>query len=65
MRASPITLLALALTACGSVEPVRECEPVGNARPVCGMQSPEDLAVLPGRRALQVGPEELFQLDIE
>jgi hypothetical protein len=37
-----------------TLEPVTTCEPKGDARPICGMQNPEDLAVLPGELALIV-----------
>jgi len=48
-------LLAVAAAAgCTHLEPVRDCEPRGPARPVCGFQNPEDLAVLPGGRRLLV-----------
>ncbi len=39
--------LLLALAACGGGGPVWDCEPVGAARPLCGYQNPEDLAILP------------------
>ena len=45
-RTLPI-LLALALAACGSIEPITSCDPVGAATPLCGFQNPEDLALLP------------------
>lgn len=49
-------LLAVAAAAlgCGGVEPVVECAAVGRARPVCGLQNPEDLALLPSGAALLV-----------
>jgi len=34
--------------------PILSCEPVGNARPICGFKNPEDLAPLPGDEALLV-----------
>lgn len=48
-RPSPALLLALGLAACGSVDPITSCEPVGNAAPLCGFQNPEDLALVPDR----------------
>jgi len=53
VKRSPISpsaaaLLALAALACGEpVEPITPCAPHGDARPVCGLQNPEDLALLP------------------
>ena len=37
-----------------AAEPIDSCDAVGNARPVCGFQNPEDLAPLPGDEALLV-----------
>ena len=50
------TALGLAALAAAShaAGPILDCEPRGKARPVCGFQSPEDLAVLPGGAALLV-----------
>jgi hypothetical protein len=45
---------ALACAACGSVEPIVSCDPVGPARAVCGFQNPEDLELLPDGRSLLV-----------
>lgn len=46
-RALPM-LLALAGLACSEpVEPITTCAPHGDAHPVCGVQNPEDLALLP------------------
>lgn len=43
-----VTLLALAGAACREpVEPIATCEAHGDARPLCGLQNPEDLALLP------------------
>jgi len=54
-RSSLLLLLLLAATAgCGGIEPVSDCSPRGGARPVCGFQNPEDLALLPGGRTLIV-----------
>jgi lipoprotein-anchoring transpeptidase ErfK/SrfK len=36
------------------VQPITSCETRDNARPVCGFQNPEDLAVLPGDEAVLV-----------
>jgi hypothetical protein len=47
--------LGLALAAPShAAEPILDCEPRGKARPVCGFQSPEDLAPLPGGAAILV-----------
>ena len=59
MTWKPIRVVgALALlwaAACApDVEPILTCEAAGGARPVCGLQNPEDLAVLPGGRTLLV-----------
>ena len=48
----PITLLAL-LTACADDDiHIDGCEPLGDIRPVCGMQTPEDIAALDDGRHL-------------
>jgi SMP-30/Gluconolactonase/LRE-like region len=50
-------LVACLLLACASKRvagPIMDCEPLGNARPVCGFQNPEDLAELPGGAAILV-----------
>ena len=54
MRKILIALTFLAcLTACGSDQPkINGCEPVGDIRPVCGMQTPEDIAALEDGRHL-------------
>jgi hypothetical protein len=44
----------IALGCAGGAEPVLSCDPVGNARPLCGFQNPEDLVALPGGAALLV-----------
>lgn len=46
-------LVALAAVA-RAAEPILDCDPRGSARPVCGFQSPEDLAPLPGGDAILV-----------
>ena len=43
-------LLALGLSACSGPEAVTDCTAEGNARPVCGLQNPEDLDLVPGGR---------------
>lgn len=53
----PILALAAVALACACsspLDPIVECAPVGNARPVCGFQNPEDLALLPGGRSLVI-----------
>jgi hypothetical protein len=48
-----ITVGALLLSACTADLPaITGCEPVGDIRPVCGMQSPEDIAALADGRHL-------------
>ncbi|MCX2981019.1 hypothetical protein EYC98_09100 [Halieaceae bacterium IMCC14734] len=43
----------LLITACGDTSPpIVGCESVGDIRPVCGMQAPEDIAALPDNRHL-------------
>lgn len=32
-----------------------ECQPKGNARPICGFSNPEDIVVLPGDQAILIG----------
>ena len=44
----------LALGCVGKSEPVVSCDAVGNAKPLCGFQNPEDLVVLPGDASLLV-----------
>jgi hypothetical protein len=44
----------LALGCGGSGEPVVSCDPVGDARPLCGFHNPEDLVTLPGAASLLV-----------
>ena len=45
--------ILLCITACGSDQPqITGCEPVGDIRPVCGMQTPEDMAPLEDGRHL-------------
>jgi hypothetical protein len=46
-------LVALAVAG-GAAEPILDCDARGRARPVCGFQSPEDLAPLPGDAAILV-----------
>jgi hypothetical protein len=44
----------LALGCAGGSEPVVSCDAVGDARPLCGFQNPEDLVLLPGGARLLV-----------
>jgi len=70
-RTLPLALLPLvAVLSCGSTEPITSCDPTGGARPYCGFQNPEDLALLPDGRHLLVseygggrGPGRISQLD--
>jgi hypothetical protein len=48
-RLSLALLAVFGLAACGSVEPITSCDPIGRATPLCGFQNPEDLALLPDR----------------
>ena len=52
----PVFLAAIFQTACAGVpDGARaDCRPQGNARPICGFTSPEDLVALPGHRAVLV-----------
>jgi hypothetical protein len=54
MRQTVVPLaIMLILAACGADQPeIRGCEPVGEIRPVCNMQTPEDIAALPDGRHL-------------
>ncbi len=36
-------------------EPIVDCVPNGNARPICGFSNPEDMVVLPGDQAILIG----------
>ncbi len=48
MRALTIGLLLAPLLACGGgAEPITSCEAERGIRPICGLQNPEDLVVLP------------------
>jgi hypothetical protein len=51
-----VILSCAALLACAGEPPeeIVSCEAIGPARPVCGFQNPEDLALLPDRRSLLV-----------
>jgi hypothetical protein len=53
-RALFVGCLALASPPARAAGPIMDCEPRGNARPVCGFQNPEDLAALPGGAAILV-----------
>jgi hypothetical protein len=45
--------LLIVLAGCGdALPPITNCDPVGDIRPVCGMQAPEDIAALPDGRHL-------------
>jgi hypothetical protein len=51
---SPALALSFALGCASDLEPITTCEPRGDARPVCGFQNPEDLALLPDAQTLVV-----------
>jgi hypothetical protein len=53
-RLAAIVVFTCLTYGCGSLEPITDCEPRGDARPVCGFQNPEDLVVLPDGRSLLV-----------
>lgn len=38
-----------------AVDPITDCEPEGNARPICVFTNPEDIVALPGDQALLIG----------
>jgi len=48
--ATSAVLLTLVLVACSSHPPITSCDPIGRAKPLCGYQNPEDLALLPDGR---------------
>lgn len=49
-----LALALLALGCGGRSAPVVSCDAVGNARPLCGFQNPEDIVPLPGGASLLV-----------
>ncbi|GAB5452521.1 MAG: hypothetical protein Hals2KO_28490 [Halioglobus sp.] len=53
MKALLAAPILLALAACSSsLPPITDCEPRGDIKPVCGMQTPEDIAALADGRHL-------------
>lgn len=48
------TVLLFVLAACTAPEGITTCEPAAGLEPICGFQNPEDLARVPGTRALLV-----------
>ena len=54
-----LALAALALVLLGvqvpREEPIIDCVPKGNARPICGFSNPEDIVALPGDQAILIG----------
>ena len=50
LTAASALLVALVGVSCGSTPPITSCDPVGRAKPLCGYQNPEDLALLPDAR---------------
>ncbi len=54
-RIAGLAALALGLCACADPRPaIVDCTASEGARPVCGFQNPEDLALLPSRRSLVI-----------
>ncbi len=55
----PCSFAALAIVLLGSrafaAQPIIDCEPKGNAKPICGFSNPEDMVVLPGNEAILIG----------
>lgn len=49
------TILALSALPALARGPVLDCEPSGNARPICGFTNPEDMVPLPGNEAILIG----------
>ena len=55
MRASVALAAALTLCACAKPrDPIVDCTASADARPICGFQNPEDLALLPSGRILVI-----------
>ena len=55
MKTTLSIVVALALGACSQPrDPILDCTPSAEARPVCGFQNPEDLALLPGARSVVI-----------
>lgn len=55
MRTRAALAASLLLCACSTpLDPVVDCTPSEDARPVCGFQNPEDLALLPAGRSLVI-----------
>lgn len=56
---SPGVVISSLLLAVGGVafaaEPITDCVPKGNARPICSFTNPEDMVPLPGNRAILIG----------
>ncbi|MCB1844399.1 MAG: hypothetical protein KDI09_15670, partial [Halioglobus sp.] len=53
MQRTALALAILFLMACSSSqEPIVGCQPVGDIKPYCNMQTPEDIAALPDGRHL-------------
>lgn len=75
MRLRSLLGCALAALACGGAsEPVRSCDAVAGAKPLCGFRNPEDLVALPGGASLLVSeygglegerPGAIARLDLE
>jgi len=54
-RAAALALAAGCALGCARPrDPILDCAPAKDARPICGFQNPEDLALLPNARALVV-----------
>lgn len=54
-----LSFAALAVVLLGpraiDAKPILDCEPKGNARPICGFSNPEDMVALPGNEAILIG----------
>jgi len=49
-----VLAVTVATTGCSDSEPIVSCDSSGGITPLCGYQNPEDLALLPGERAILV-----------
>ncbi len=54
LSAAALAVLLLGAEA-SQAQAIIECEPKGNARPICGFSNPEDIVALPGDQAILIG----------